>query len=531
MVNCKEPLLRTTTFVLLNMCVAALALGGCSSTVGTLPDATPVAHSDLSQAYNPLAPAIETTPAKQALQAATGLLLGGYTVVALDRHNQPDLLVLEALEISASVDSLVIGLKHSVPFVGLYISYDSKSTHATGFNTTRPDGIALAVEPEAGLIAVGVCALAGNQLDPSYPVVSISFSEGASSAPKLLAAISTNASNAVTDLEAVDSGEESATLGWSERNTGDYDLNGEVNVSDITPIAVNYGKSYTPESADFAKLEVVDGDGNGEVNISDITPIVLNFLSTVKGYNVYRMPLASIDDNPVPGDPGWELIPNISDSSKPTIERDFNGQNFRLRYSYLDTNGNGDFAWYVAAVGPGDNPTDEGTASNVSKVSVTGGTPPDAGLSFVIMPPDGTLMNLDDEFYVGIQIADVTGLFSANVRFEYDGSLLEFMEAVSAYDTNLNLLEPPLFLAADDVDEADSPYILLGFNATQIQGTITKSGTGFLGYFKFKVIDASTNLEAIRFPVASNFIWLWGEQYGVPIATPVLGSPQVINAG
>jgi hypothetical protein len=91
------------------------------------------------------------------------------------------------------------------------------------------------------------------------------------------------------------------------------------------------------------------------------------------------------------------------------------------------------------------------------------------------------------------------------------------------------MLEPPLFVTADDVDAAASPYILLGFNATQTQGTPTKDGDGYLGFIKFRAKAAGINTETFRFPQASNFIYLWGETYGEAIATPALGAPQILN--
>jgi len=67
-------------------------------------------------------------------------------------------------------------------------------------------------------------------------------------------------------------------LFWCLR--GDYDLSGEVNVSDITPIAQYFNQPVDAE-ANPALIETapwwVDGDNNGQVNISDITPVAQNF--------------------------------------------------------------------------------------------------------------------------------------------------------------------------------------------------------------------------------------------------------------
>lgn len=93
--------------------------------------------------------------------------------------------------------------------------------------------------------------------------------------------------NVVQDLAPLEAGPTALRLKWKEVNAGDYDLNGEVNVADITPLGVHFGK--TRDSADWAAARVADGDGNGEINLGDITPIGSNFMHAVAGYRVYRL--------------------------------------------------------------------------------------------------------------------------------------------------------------------------------------------------------------------------------------------------
>lgn len=56
---------------------------------------------------------------------------------------------------------------------------------------------------------------------------------------------------------------------------GDYDQNSEVNVADLTPLAVHFGKKGPFELGSVET--VVDGDSNGEINIADISVIGANF--------------------------------------------------------------------------------------------------------------------------------------------------------------------------------------------------------------------------------------------------------------
>jgi|GEM_PF-2638881 len=97
--------------------------------------------------------------------------------------------------------------------------------------------------------------------------------------------------------------EGTATLSWYYFNNGDYDQNGEVSVSDLTPLGVHFGKEVDPashsvlddlvsgpDSPPFGLTpveSVVDGDLNGQIGISDITPIGQNFYATVSAYRVY----------------------------------------------------------------------------------------------------------------------------------------------------------------------------------------------------------------------------------------------------
>ena len=79
-----------------------------------------------------------------------------------------------------------------------------------------------------------------------------------------------------------------SSLTWHYSSTGDYDQNGEVNISDLTPLGVHFGESSGGGTFPYAgALSVVDGDGNGEINITDITPIGANFGARVTAYNVY----------------------------------------------------------------------------------------------------------------------------------------------------------------------------------------------------------------------------------------------------
>ena len=56
------------------------------------------------------------------------------------------------------------------------------------------------------------------------------------------------------------------TLSWLYYNKADYDQNGEVNISDLTPIGMHYGETVDNSWDD--PLRHVDGDHNGEINVA-----------------------------------------------------------------------------------------------------------------------------------------------------------------------------------------------------------------------------------------------------------------------
>jgi hypothetical protein len=75
------------------------------------------------------------------------------------------------------------------------------------------------------------------------------------------------------------------TLMWMYKNVGDYDLNGEVNISDLTPLGAYLGQ--TSDGPLWEQAKVADGDGNGAITIGDITPIGANFFAQAINWAVF----------------------------------------------------------------------------------------------------------------------------------------------------------------------------------------------------------------------------------------------------
>jgi hypothetical protein len=104
--------------------------------------------------------------------------------------------------------------------------------------------------------------------------------------------------NKVNDFAISDHGDGSYTLSWHYRNLGDYDQNGVVGVSDITPLAMHFGKTYNYELEANTIQAVADGSLNGTVGIEDVTQIAMYFGTECAGYSLRTSPdpPASVED-------------------------------------------------------------------------------------------------------------------------------------------------------------------------------------------------------------------------------------------
>lgn len=96
--------------------------------------------------------------------------------------------------------------------------------------------------------------------------------------------------NQLVDLKADSLGDGTVALSWSEVNRGDYDFNGETNISDITGLARSLELSYNTEDPEAVLLTEywVDGNQDGTVSVSDISVIGQNYGNQVAGYAVDR---------------------------------------------------------------------------------------------------------------------------------------------------------------------------------------------------------------------------------------------------
>lgn len=277
--------------------------------------------------------------------------------------------------------------------------------------------------------------------------------------------------------------EATATLSWYYFSSGDYDQNGEVSVSDLTPLGVHFGKRAAaetrsvidqlaggPQAAPFgltAIEAVVDGDANGEIGITDITPVGQYFYRRVTSYRVY----AGTEGADYPAS-------NEAESTlAPLAELEFGAAQGstgagRLAFSYAVPNPQDGVSYWVRPV-YGDR---EGTPSNVvgaglnyapGSLALTGITPASAEPGQIIWLKfsapladqlDGLTVVVDGQTEAEAEVADLavvgdTAATAAPLLAPGPISIEAFQDGTSIGSVQLTLLEPDTELTAADCQQ------------------------------------------------------------------------------
>jgi len=171
----------------------------------------------------------------------------------------------------------------------LHLRYDPESMHPLNTYAGRPireSVVCAGITSRRGVVAIGLASIGGApDLSGDVQLAEVEFSNGAFSmgaGRQACAVTDATVNNLRFDSTQLD------LLKWSYRSPGDYDQNMEVNIADVTPIGIYFGRTTT--ATDWASAQVADGDSNGEVNIADLTPIGVHFLQRVTDYRAQAGP-------------------------------------------------------------------------------------------------------------------------------------------------------------------------------------------------------------------------------------------------
>ncbi len=191
---------------------------------------------------------------------------------------------VDGIDIERSTSGFVLNVK-SVPQQGAFL------------RVSLPEGLGIVKQDWKGneqMLTLMVPTDQGADLGlvplPGYLGGPVSVSASYGNATRRVSIPPVGTSNVIKDLVTEDLGGGSVGLSWVERNTGDYNFDGLVSVSDLTPIGIFFQSSVF-RNLDSSPLKTeywVDGNGDGLITVGDLTPIGQNYQANVSKYYISR---------------------------------------------------------------------------------------------------------------------------------------------------------------------------------------------------------------------------------------------------
>ena len=340
------------------------------------------------------------------------------------------------------------------------------------------NSIFLAVDRFAGTLPIGIARIRPQEyglMEGNGLLAEIAMSPHPAGEPRQVAATATE-SSLVFENFTIENNGSANVLSWEDHIKADYNNDGVVSISDITPLAVYFG-GEVGDGVNDQQEAWVDGNGDTIVNIMDITPLAAYFGHVINGYFIYRR---------VEGIPDSEKqLPNLHAPSPITIFRPHANPYTPAHYTYADASyiddlpaEGGTFVYRVVAAGD----TEGGPEFSESvTVGVGADTLPPHGPEGPAFPFKGVKAiskgngRLKVDYALDASDAQPTGEFTPRSEIRYF-LYLGFPDASTGINLNTLIADPI------EITGVDSPYIWddLDFDAAGKQQLI--NGTQYAVY-------------------------------------------------
>ena len=304
---------------------------------------------------------------------------------------------------------------------------------------------------------------------------------------------------------------ERARVVFYERNLGDFDLNGKVEIADISQLAMHYGKDDS-----FVQTPVIDFGTNNKVDIADITFLAMNYGNTLTGYDIE---LAFTPEEGTEGD--FVRLENATEPDMPTVTRPFISlpQGWP-QYDYLLPDmGYGTYKVRASAIG--DSLADVGAVSLPQQVVVVN-LPPAPPSTFYVGASDRTSVTLNWSPSIATDLAGynvyITEDDAADELADFTKANTELLPAATL-ELTVSDLTPTTdyWFVIEAVDDKDKPSLENAVLATKVHATTVitpevvigvESGDHYeLSEIAFTGEDSTSpdGAELVR------FTWNWGD--------------------
>lgn len=243
------------------------------------------------------------------------------------------------VSIRATSGELVIHFD-KIPSDGVFFAVPLNAASVTSEQWQGDDQLLHLAIPHQGQLELGIYPLRGYMGFEATARIQISLDARTTSTPPL------GNVNKVSDLTVTELAPGQVRLSWTEVNTGDYSIDGIVNLQDLAPLGMYFGLTSSDPGWDVVRT--ADGNNDGQIGLADLSPIGANYYSEVAGYVVKRE---------IPGDPPtWQPITTL-------MRGPFEKRPYPPHYVF-DTAGAPDDLWLVA-------PVDSNNAEGVSSYNAT----------------------------------------------------------------------------------------------------------------------------------------------------------------